>query len=99
VFDEVDAGIGGGVAEQVGRMLKDLGESRHQVFCVTHLPQIASLADHHLRVVKHTEAGRTRTEVVALDAPARVAEVARMLAGARVTETTVQHAREMLAAG
>lgn len=99
IFDEVDSGVGGRVAEQVGRMLKALGEGRHQVFCVTHLPQIASLADHHLRVAKHTEGGRTRTEVVALDAPARVAEVARMLAGAKVTETTVQHAREMLAAG
>jgi DNA repair protein RecN (Recombination protein N) len=99
VFDEVDAGIGGAVAEQVGRMLQALGRGRHQVFCVTHLPQIATLADHHLRVTKATDGARTRTDVAVLEGPERVAEVARMLAGAEVTDTTVRHAREMLAAG
>jgi len=99
VFDEVDAGIGGAVAAQVGRMLQALARGRHQVFCVTHLPQIASLADHHLRVTKETDGTRTRTRVDDLDPTARVAEVARMLGGAKVTETTVEHAREMLAAG
>jgi DNA repair protein RecN (Recombination protein N) len=99
VFDEVDAGIGGAVAEQVGRMLQALAKGPHQVFCVTHLPQIASLADRHLRVTKETDGARTRTRVDDLDAAARVEEVARMLGGAKVTETTVEHAREMLAAG
>jgi DNA repair protein RecN (Recombination protein N) len=99
VFDEVDAGIGGAVAAQVGRMLQALARGPHQVFCVTHLPQIASLADRHLRVTKETDGARTRTRVDNLDSAARVDEVARMLGGARVTETTVEHAREMLAAG
>lgn len=99
VFDEVDAGIGGAVAAQVGRMLQALAKGPHQVFCVTHLPQIASLADRHLRVTKETDGTRTRTRVDDLDPAARVEEVARMLGGARVTETTVEHAREMLAAG
>jgi len=99
VFDEVDAGIGGAVAEQVGRMLQALARGSHQVFCVTHLPQIASLADRHLRVTKETDGTRTRTRVDDLDPAARVEEVARMLGGAKVTQTTVEHAREMLAAG
>jgi DNA repair protein RecN (Recombination protein N) len=99
VFDEVDAGIGGAVAAQVGRMLQALARGPHQVFCVTHLPQIASLADRHLRVTKETDGSRTRTRVDDLDPAARVDEVARMLGGAKVTETTVEHAREMLAAG
>ncbi|MBI5137232.1 MAG: DNA repair protein RecN [Nitrospirae bacterium] len=98
IFDEVDAGIGGAVAEQVGRMLKALAAG-HQVFCVTHLPQIASLAHQHLLVAKDTDGQRTRTRVTALDAEARVGEVARMLGGVAVTETTLAHAREMLAAG
>jgi DNA repair protein RecN (Recombination protein N) len=99
IFDEVDAGVGGAVAEQVGRMLKALAAGPHQVFCVTHLPQIASLADHHVLVVKETDGTRTRTGVTALDPAGRVAEVARMMAGAQVTDTTVRHAREMIAAG
>ncbi len=95
IFDEVDTGIGGAVAEQVGRMLKALSET-HQVFCVTHLPQIASLADRHLLVSKRVEGERTRTSVSAISHDQRVGEVARMLGGVDVTETTLAHAREML---
>jgi DNA repair protein RecN (Recombination protein N) len=95
VFDEVDAGIGGRVAEVVGRKLRALA-ARQQVLCVTHLPQIAALADHHLAVRKRVEGGRTVTFVDPLAAEARVEEVARMLGGERITETARQHAREML---
>lgn len=95
VFDEVDAGIGGGVAEQVGRMLAALG-TRYQVFCVTHLPQVASCAETHVRVEKETDGSRTRTRVTKLADAERVAEVARMLGGQEVTDTTVAHAKEML---
>jgi len=82
VFDEVDAGIGGRVAEVVGRKLRAIAR-HHQVLCVTHLPQIASQADRHLAVRKHVERGRTVTEVRALTPEDRVEEVARMLAGRR----------------
>ncbi len=95
VFDEVDAGIGGGVAEVVGRKLKTLAD-RQQVLCVTHLPQIAALADHHLAVRKQLARGRTQTGVDALSEPDRVEEVARMLGGETVTATARLHAREML---
>jgi DNA repair protein RecN (Recombination protein N) len=96
VFDEVDAGIGGGVAEIVGRMLRALGQGR-QTLCITHLPQVAAAADHHWRVAKRTEQGLTRSTVEALDAGARIEEVARMLGGVRITEATLAHAAEMLA--
>jgi len=95
VFDEVDAGIGGRVAEVVGRKLRAVA-ARQQVVCVTHLPQIAALADRHLAVRKHVERGRTVTFVVALDEEARVEEIARMLGGETITSTTREHAREML---
>lgn len=95
VFDEVDAGIGGGVAEIVGRRLRSLGEKR-QVLCVTHLPQVASQAHRHLRVSKQTHGQLTRTHVEALDRKAQVEELARMLGGVEITETTRKHAREML---
>ena len=95
VFDEVDAGIGGRVAEVVGRKLKALAE-KQQVLCVTHLPQIAALADHHLAVRKHVARGRTLTGVDALSESDRVEEVARMLGGETITATARQHAREML---
>jgi DNA repair protein RecN (Recombination protein N) len=95
VFDEVDAGIGGRVAEIVGRRLRDLGR-RHQVLCVTHLPQIAALADTHHAVRKESARGRTHASVVRLDPEARVEEVARMLAGETVTEAARRHAREMI---
>jgi len=95
VFDEVDAGIGGGVAEVVGRKLKALS-ARHQVLCVTHLPQVASFADRHYAVRKRVERGRTVTEVKALGADERVEEVARMLGGETITDTARRHAREMV---
>jgi DNA repair protein RecN (Recombination protein N) len=95
VFDEVDAGIGGRVAEVVGRKLRGVAET-HQVLCVTHLPQIASLADRHYVVSKREVKGRTVTDVQPLDGTARIEEVARMLGGATITDTTRRHAREMV---
>jgi DNA repair protein RecN (Recombination protein N) len=95
VFDEVDAGIGGRVAEVVGRKLKAVA-ARQQVLCVTHLPQIAALADQHLAVRKKVEKGRTVTLVEPLTDDAQVEEVARMLGGETITSTARQHAREML---
>jgi DNA repair protein RecN (Recombination protein N) len=95
VFDEVDAGIGGRVAEVVGRKLRTVAE-RHQVLCVTHLPQIASLADRHYVVSKREVKGRTVTDVRPLDGTERIEEVARMLGGAMITDTTRRHAREMV---
>jgi len=97
VFDEVDAGVGGAVAEMVGRQLHALS-TQGQVLCVTHLPQVASQADHQLRVSKQTAGGKTRTQIEVLDEAARVEELARMLGGATLTERTREHAREMLAA-
>jgi DNA repair protein RecN (Recombination protein N) len=98
VFDEVDAGIGGRVAEVVGRKLKAVA-ARQQVLCVTHLPQIAALADQHLAVRKSVEKGRTVTSVERLDAEARTEEIARMLGGETITTTAREHAREMLKQG
>ena len=95
VFDEVDAGIGGRVAEVVGRKLRTVADT-HQVLCVTHLPQIASLADRHYVVSKREAKGRTVTDVRPLDGPERIEEVARMLGGATITDTTRRHAREMV---
>jgi DNA repair protein RecN (Recombination protein N) len=97
IFDEVDSGIGGGVAEVVGRLLKRLGQQR-QVLCVTHLPQVASQANQHFQVAKGaTDAGKTVSRIDVLDNKARVEEVARMLGGIEITETTRKHARELLA--
>ena len=97
IFDEVDSGIGGGVAEVVGRLLKRLG-SDHQVLCVTHLPQVASQANQHFQVSKAGSAdGKTVSKIEPLDAKARVEEVARMLGGIEITATTRKHARELLA--
>jgi len=97
VFDEVDAGVGGAVAEMVGRQLHALTASG-QVLCVTHLPQVASQADHQVRVRKQTAGGRTTTSLEALGDDARVEELARMLGGAQITDRTRDHAREMLEA-
>jgi DNA repair protein RecN (Recombination protein N) len=98
IFDEVDTGIGGGVAEVVGRLLHQLGEAR-QVLCVTHLPQVAARGDHHFQVAKATNRkGGTVSSVIALDKASRIEEVARMLGGLEITATTRKHAREMLAA-
>lgn len=98
IFDEVDSGVGGGVAEMVGRRLRDLG-SRRQVLCVTHLPQVASQADHHLRINKITDGKTTRTGVAVLGGDERVEELARMLGGVEITRRTRDHAAEMLASG
>ncbi len=95
VFDEVDTGVGGGVAEIVGRCLRQLGTNR-QVLCVTHLPQVASQADAHLRVNKVTDGKATRTRIHRLDRRETVEEIARMLGGVEITETTREHAREMM---
>jgi DNA repair protein RecN (Recombination protein N) len=95
IFDEVDAGIGGTVAATVGRLLQSLGEHR-QVLCVTHLPQVAAFADSHFRVAKRGDAESVRAEVEALDGPARVEELARMLSGKATTAKTRAHAKELL---
>ena len=95
IFDEVDAGVGGAVAETVGRLMKQLGRDR-QVLAVTHLPQVAACADHHLVVAKSTDAGGTASSVAGVEGEKRVAEVARMLGGERLSGTTLAHAKEML---
>jgi DNA repair protein RecN (Recombination protein N) len=95
VFDEVDAGIGGAVATAVGGKLREVA-AHHQVICITHLPQIASLADTHLVVTKTTRKGRTQTDVSRLDERERVQEIARMLGGGRPTETAEAAARELM---
>jgi len=95
IFDEIDTGISGRIAEIVGRKLKELSRSR-QVICITHLPQIASLADNHCRVQKKVVGDRTFVEVENLDYEERVNEIARMLAGEKITEVTLAHAREMI---
>ncbi|MGH8699305.1 MAG: DNA repair protein RecN, partial [Burkholderiales bacterium] len=97
IFDEVDAGIGGAVAEVVGRNLRALG-ARRQILCVTHLPQVAAQAEHQWSVAKTTANGVTRSRVAVLDETARVEEIARMLGGVEITATTRRHAAEMLRA-
>jgi len=95
VFDEVDAGVGGAVAEAIGRKIADVAR-HHQVLCITHLPQIAAFADVHFAVSKREERGRTTTSVDKLDAASRVEEIARMLGGAKITPTTKRAAEELL---
>lgn len=95
IYDEVDTGIGGAVAEVVGKLLRDLGQ-HHQVLCVTHLPQVAACAHHHFEVQKKQGRHETVTRIDLLDDPARTEEIARMLGGVKITETTRKHAREML---
>jgi DNA repair protein RecN (Recombination protein N) len=95
IFDEVDAGVGGAVAETVGRLMQQLGRDR-QVMAVTHLPQVAACADHHWVVSKHSDAQGTSSQMTALNRSDRVGEIARMLGGEKVSETTLAHAREML---
>jgi len=94
IFDEVDAGIGGGVAEIVGRKLAALA-GHHQILCITHLPQIAKFGDHHFAIAKNVHEGRTRTTIQPLDDAERVRELARMLGGVEMTRATLDHAREM----
>ena len=95
VFDEVDAGIGGGVAEVVGRKLAALAR-HHQIICITHLPQIAKFGDHHFSISKHVSEGRTKTSINCLSDSERINEIARMLGGEKITKATLDHAREML---
>jgi DNA repair protein RecN (Recombination protein N) len=97
VFDEIDIGIGGRAAEAVGQKLKALSRAQ-QVLCVTHLPQIASFADQHFLIEKNEKQGRTRTSVRLLSDSERTEEVARMLSGATLTETSIKHAEQMLKA-
>lgn len=98
LFDEVDVGIGGAVAEVVGRRLKELSQ-HYQVFCVTHQPQVASLASRHFAVGKQVREGQTYTQLTELRQSSRIEELARMLGGMRITEQTRSHAREMLELG
>jgi DNA repair protein RecN (Recombination protein N) len=95
VFDEVDAGIGGSVAEVVGKKLSALA-GRHQIICITHLPQIAKFGDHHFSISKHVSNGRTKTFIKRLNGEERIKEIARMLGGEKITQATMVHAREML---
>jgi len=95
IFDEVDAGIGGAVAEMVGKLLRQLGQS-HQVLCVTHLPQVAAQGNHHFKVSKSQIGDTTTSQVDSLARTERVEEIARMLGGATITDTTRRHARELL---
>ncbi len=95
IFDEVDAGIGGAVAEVVGRKLRQLGRAR-QVLCITHLPLIAAFAEHHVAVAKRVQGGRTLSSARPLSATERVAEIARMLGGEHLTRETREHAEQLL---
>ncbi len=98
IFDEVDVGIGGATAEIVGRLLSQLGQEC-QLLCITHLPQVASQAQHHLQVSKSSQGKSTQTQVAALDEEQRVQEIARMLGGVKLTQQTLAHAKEMLGTG
>ncbi|MBT8515007.1 DNA repair protein RecN [Polynucleobacter paneuropaeus] len=95
IFDEVDAGIGGAVAETVGKLLRQLGES-HQILCVTHLPQVAAQGNQHFKVIKSQSGDKTLSQLNVLSRNERVEEIARMLGGATITDTTRRHARELL---
>ncbi|MDO5058475.1 MAG: DNA repair protein RecN [Neisseria sp.] len=96
IFDEVDTGIGGGVAETVGKALRALG-AQHQVLAVTHLPQVAACGENHWQVHKHSEGEQTVSSISILEADGRISEIARMLGGEKITETTLKHAAELLA--
>jgi len=98
IFDEVDSGVGGGVAEMVGMRLRDLGRTR-QVFCVTHLPQVASLGNNHFRIIKLSDGKSTKTAIKQLSDKERIEEIARMLGGVEITQRTRDHAAEMLKSG
>jgi len=96
IFDEVDAGIGGGVAEMVGQKMKALSD-HHQIICITHLPQIAKYGQQHFQIAKHVDNNRTHTVIRPIDQEARIKEIARMLGGETITEKTLAHAQEILA--
>jgi len=95
IFDEIDSGIGGGVARALGEKLAHIARS-HQVLCVTHLPQVACFADHHLRVSKRVKGGRTVTVVEPLDMDERIEELSRMLGGKGTSSKAREHAKELL---
>ena len=95
IFDEVDAGIGGGVAENIGQKLSALSKY-HQVICITHLPQIAKFGKQHYKIEKKVARGRTHTTIAALDEKKRLQEIARMLGGVKITQATLNHARDLL---
>ena len=95
IFDEVDTGIGGRIAEKVGTKLKKVAETK-QVFCITHLPQIAGMASTHFRVEKNVQGKRTRAGIRQLEFTERVEELARMSSGEKITEASLQHARELI---
>jgi DNA repair protein RecN (Recombination protein N) len=95
VFDEIDIGIGGRAAEAVGRKLKTLSKGQ-QVLCITHLPQIAAFGDQHFLIEKTEKRGRTQTEVRRMEDSERTQEIARMLSGAKLTETSLKHAAHLL---
>ena len=95
IFDEVDSGIGGAVAEVIGSKLRDVAQN-HQVICITHLPQIACFGDRHFLVSKKVEGERTNTEVTPVEGTERLDEITRMLGGVDITAATREHAREML---
>jgi DNA repair protein RecN (Recombination protein N) len=97
VFDEIDTGIGGRAADAVGKKLKELARA-HQIICVTHLPQIATFADHHYLILKKEASGRTRTAVSEISGDERTEEIARMLSGAKLTDTSLKHAEQMIKA-
>ena len=95
IFDEVDSGVGGAVAAMVGKRLQELGQ-KHQVLCVTHLPQVAACAHQHWKVTKQIKDLSTVSEINYLDRQGRIQEIARMLGGENLTDTSLRHAREML---
>jgi DNA repair protein RecN (Recombination protein N) len=97
IFDEVDSGVGGAVAEVVGQLLEALGQ-HHQVLCITHLPQVAARAQTHYQVSKAQKNGSMQSCIVKLDATTRIEEIARMLGGITITATARRHAQEMLGA-
>jgi DNA repair protein RecN (Recombination protein N) len=96
IFDEVDAGIGGAIAEIVGTSLNQLSK-QHQVLCITHLPQVACQGQQHLKIFKTQEQDTTSTQLALLNKETRLNEIARMLGGVNITKTTKEHAKEMLA--
>ena len=95
IFDEVDSGVGGGIAEIVGKQLRLLGKT-NQVVCITHLPQVASQAHQHLRVQKQSKQQQTQTNVYPLNSNERIEEIARMLSGVEITEQSLAHEEDMI---
>lgn len=95
IFDEADAGVGGAVAELIGQLMRELGSAR-QVFCVTHLPQVAALANEHYLVSKTSDEHGVQSQITLLNKKDRVEEIARMLGGVEVTTTTRKHAQELI---